>query len=336
VDYQDETGFEVGRWVLKRRNLYGTGKLSPDVAALFEALPGWTWETLETREDGFQAGLERLMAFAVQNGHAKVPDKYTDDTGFALGNWVGTRRREYKKGRLPIERIASLEALPSWYWYPRQAEFREGLTKLMDYVTKHGDSKVLQGYVDATGFPLGSWVGTRRLEYRKSTLSDERIAALEAIPGWSWNALEELFQEGLQSLREFVAKEGHARVRRDYVDERGFQLGGWVGRRRSQYANGKLSPERIALLESFPGWVWDTNEDGFQAGFERLKKFAEQMGHSKVPAKFADETGFKLGLWVVGRRQSFKAGELSQERVAALETMPGWMWQVHDPKQKSG
>jgi len=35
------------------------------------------------------------------------------------------------------------------------------------------------------GLPLGNWVATIRIEYRRGKLSQKRIATLGAIPGWT-------------------------------------------------------------------------------------------------------------------------------------------------------
>ena len=38
------------------------------------------------------------------------------------------------------------------------------------------------------GFQLGAWAGTQRKYYKNGKLSAERIARLEALPGWVWKA----------------------------------------------------------------------------------------------------------------------------------------------------
>ena len=88
--------------------------------------------------------------------------------------------------KLP-ERIAELEALPGWVWDTRAAVFENGLARLQVFAAREGHANVRQVYVDETGFPLGSWVGSRRVDYTKSNLSKRQISALEAVVGWAWD-----------------------------------------------------------------------------------------------------------------------------------------------------
>ena len=44
-----------------------------------------------------------------------VPQRHTEG-GFHLGNWVSSRRMEFKKGKLLGERIADLAAIKGWVW----------------------------------------------------------------------------------------------------------------------------------------------------------------------------------------------------------------------------
>ena len=67
------------------------------------------------------------------------------------------------------------------------------------------------------------------------------------------------FELGLAALRQFVEREGHARVPQDHKEfhegsER--SLGSWVVTKRQQYRAGSLLPSHAAALEELPGWHW--------------------------------------------------------------------------------
>jgi hypothetical protein len=100
------------------------------------------------------------------------------------------------------------------------------------------------------------WVGNRRLDYAKGRLTADRIAELEAIPGWVWNTLDQQWIDGITAVWNFVDKHKHARIPRSYVSADEHQTGVWVSNRRRDYEAGTLTAERIAELEAIPGWTW--------------------------------------------------------------------------------
>ncbi|KAJ1447419.1 helicase associated domain-containing protein [Pelagophyceae sp. CCMP2097] len=89
---------------------------------------------------------------------------------------------------------------------------------------------------------------------------------------------------------------------------------------------GELSPERAQRLEAV-AFVWDAQADGWDAHFELLQAYRKAHGDCAVPQTFATADGTKLGWWVNKQRTSYKAGELSPERVERLEAV-GFAWRV--------
>ncbi|GAN80410.1 helicase associated domain-containing protein [Acidocella aminolytica] len=127
---------------------------------------------------------------------------------------------------------------------------------LLVFVEREGHANVPSKHVEPDGFRLGTWVATRRDEYRRGRLSQDRIAALEAVPGWCWNVHDARWERGLAALRRFVEREGHAQVPHHHVEPNGFKLGTWVRRLRYSSFEVGWTKKRIADLEAVPGWSW--------------------------------------------------------------------------------
>ena len=275
----------------------------------------------------FELHLELLRAFVRRLGHALVPTTHREGN-FCLGRWVVRYRRFRREHTLSAEKIRILESLPGWTWDPVDARFRKALRLLAAFAKREGHARVPAGHREA-GFPLGNWVGTRRLDHRHGRLLPQRQAALAAVPGWSWEPRDDDFEDGLSVLRRFVKREGHARVP-DEHREAGFNLGDWVRGRRREHRTGTLSTKRRRIVENLPGWTWDYWGRHFDEGLRRLHHFVRREGHACVPVKHFEGT-FPLGHWLNNRRAQYRRGELSRERVRALEALPGWRWRLRSP-----
>jgi hypothetical protein len=263
-----------------------------------------------------------LERFVAEHGHARVPAKTLVD-GCRLGAWINAQRTSLRRGTLSAERRARLEAVSGWTWDPHADDWEEGFQVLQRFAAENGHARLpAKSLVD--GFRLGQWINVQRTFFDSGRLSAERIARLEAVPGWTWNPYEDDWETWFRVLERFVVEHGTARVLLDTVVGE-VQLGQWVGVQRANFSRGKLSAARIARLEALNGWTWDPHADDWEEGFQVLQRFAAEHGHARVPAKTLVD-GFRLGAWVNRQRSTFSKGRLSIERAGRLEKLSGWAW----------
>jgi len=321
VEEHREGNFSLGLWVSKRRTEFRKGLLTPEQVRSLAALPGWTWSP---RDDDFRHGLIALKAFVRRRGHARVPHGHREH-GRNLGSWVLSRRKEHAAGRLSSDRTRELQAEPGWSWNPNHDAFLTGLDALRRFQKREGHARVPFAHRER-GFRLGNWVVTQRTFRTQGRLSGERARLLEALPGWTWHAREDLFDEGMRTLQAFVRREGHSRVPATFV-ERGIRLGHWVLNRRSDHREGTLSKGRAHALESLAGWTWSVRDTSFETAYRHLLRFVKREGHARVPTAHV-EGRFPLGAWVQKRRQ--QRGRMTDDRARRLTALPGWAWNRFD------
>jgi superfamily II DNA or RNA helicase len=259
-----------------------------------------------------------LEAFVEQEGHARVPRNYKTADGHRLGSWVGNQRSAL--GSMSPERKARLEGLPGWSWDLLSDQWEQGFEYLLEFVEREGHAWVSQGQMTTDGYRLGQWVA----DQRQKSMTPEHKARLEALPGWSWDALSDKWEKWFDYLLAFVGREGHAQVPRRYKTADGSQLGQWILDQRDRKSS--MSPERIARLESLPGWSWDLLSDQWEEWFGHLKEFADREGHVRVPGGYKTAGGHRLGTWVANQRSAIES--MPPERKARLEALPGWSWDL--------
>ncbi|MGO9284824.1 MAG: Helicase associated domain protein [Mycobacterium sp.] len=331
-------GYGLGAWVGIQRQYKAKDIISPDRAKRLEELPGWTWDW---RTDQWEEDFSRLQAYVKQNGHARVARSYRGDTDMVgdrpLGWWVGRQRDFRTKGILSADREHRLEALPGWTWDPFVDRWEKGFSRLQAYVERNGDACVPLTYTDADGYKLGVWVGTQRARYarqsNKSRLSDDQQHRLEALPGWTWHARDDRWEQGFTRLRAYIKQKGDARVPALYKTADGYNLGGWVHAQRLKFANGTLAADRQHRLEALPGWTWVV--DRWEEAFIRLQAYVEQKGNARAPQGYMVD-GQDLGSWIISQRKYYKRGKLSADRQHRLEALPGWTWDPYASMWEEG
>lgn len=299
----------LGSWVNEQRQ--SRALMSTERVELLESLPGWEWDVLAAR---WESTFRRLEDYVAEFGTSLVPSSYRDNGG-RLGAWVQHQR--LSRAELPPNRAARLEALPGWSWDPHGEAWRAGFDVLVAYCARTGTSRVPFDHSE-DGYPLGKWLAKQRS--RQERMESDRRALLEALPGWSWDALGDRWEEAFALLQAYAGREGTARVPVAHF-ESGVRLGGWVDSQRQRRS--RLSPQRAQRLSELPGWVWEPYADSWVEAFGRLQVFVAREGHSRVP-KSHFEGDFNLGAWV--NKQRSKRHSMQPARRAQLESLPAWVW----------
>ena len=231
----------LGNWVGTQRSNYKAGKLSKERIGLLEGLNGWSWEIKNVPD--WQDKFKELEEYVKHNSNASVPQ--SDQT---LGNWVNTQRRSYNREKLSKEQITLLERLNDWSWDPYESAWQNNFEELEEYVKDSGNTNVHRSHQT-----LGSWIKRQRRTYKSGGLSKERIILLEGLNGWCWGSTKKsVWQDKFEELKKYVKENGNARVPISHQT-----LGKWGSKQRVNHKAGKLSKERVDLLNSLNGWSWD-------------------------------------------------------------------------------
>ena len=133
-----------------------------------------------------------------------------------------------------------------------QALWRKRYEQLVEYHRENQHTNVPQRY--PANPELGRWVKDQRAFRRNNKLSDERIALLDELEFvWKIKRPDDFWKEKLEALKRYKVETGSVNPPREGEHK---LLACWVDRQRRAGRRGKLTTERVRLLEEL-GFVWD-------------------------------------------------------------------------------
>jgi superfamily II DNA or RNA helicase len=156
---------------------------------------------------------------------------------------------------------------------------------------------------------------TDRIAFTGPVLSLDSIR--QAVTTKVLERLESSWDVSFGKLVRFKEEHGHCRVTKPHKE-----LGGWVGRQRTEYSKQKVSPDRVSKLNEL-GFEWDPFSSDWEEKFKDLLAYKAVHGDCLVAALDADYKG--LGGWVSRQRTLFSVGGLSEMRSARLDAL-GFNW----------
>ncbi|WP_442819580.1 helicase associated domain-containing protein [Streptomyces sp. NBC_00841] len=145
---------------------------------------------------------------------------------------------------------------PTWQWASPPPLFLEGLSALEAFVLREGHALPPSEHAEGD-VQLGRWVMRQRRLYRAGKLPQPERQMLETQPGWSWDWRETRWDMFVVALNAFGTREGHLRVPQAHLED-GYPLGAKVSVTRLDHRRGKLSADRVNVLEAMPGWTWQS------------------------------------------------------------------------------
>ncbi|MBQ6687543.1 MAG: Helicase associated domain protein [Bacilli bacterium] len=194
--------------------------------------------------------------------------------------------------------------------------FDEYYELLKVYYEVNGNIDVPSNYI-VNGITLGRWIVKIRANKKAGNLTPNQIEMLDKL-GMIWSKLEDSFIMGYNYAKKYYEENHNLLVPATYQIEE-FGLGNFIRKQRSYYKAGKLSQERIKLLEDI-GMVWDVREYEFNQGYKYALDYFKEHHNSDVPEGYTVD-GFDLAAWLNQKRKYKTKGTLTPEEIALLDKL---------------
>jgi len=346
----DSNGRNLGVWVKTQRDFEQQGILLKERYDLLKLI-GMRFENNKF-DIIWQEMYNLAKAYYDEYHDLEVPTRFktkdgikSDPNGKALGNWVRMQRTAYKDGSMPEDRKKLLDQIGmrfketkadlQWKQMYKLAKAYYKKNKNLDiptrFKTKNGVSS------NPEGEALGQWIKTQRESEIDGKLSPERKKLLEQIKmRFEIRDYDEEWQEMYNLAKAYYDSNKNLNVSQEFktkngkeFDKDGKNLGTWIVTQRRNYQAGKLSEDRKTLLDTigmrFKAVDFDEN---WKEMFKLAKAYYDYHKNSEIPVRFStkngyehDESGKKLGKWIVNQRTDKKNNKLSEERTKLLESI---------------
>ena len=221
-------GTSLGDWMVSQRKAKREGKLSNERIQLLDKI-GFSWDPIR---DEWEKNYNNLIEYYNENGDTLVPWNFPK-----LGKWVQRQRKIKSSGKMPDERARLLEKI-GFSWDPIGEEWDRKYLLLEEYAANNGDTFVHYKYP-----VIGGWVADQRDARLRGKLSEKRIQLLDKI-GFCWDPLSEEWQRKYNELKEFILKNGTAKVPHNHPT-----LAKWVQVQRVRYSNEKFQRNVFIFLK---------------------------------------------------------------------------------------
>lgn len=263
------------------------------------------------------------------NGNLLIPSDYVVN-GINLNRWLTNQRYQYKIGDLSKKRIDMLNKI-GMIW-DNSASIRNDINwytmykEAVRYYNENGNLNVAQKYT-YNGQALGNWIVLQRQMNYEGTLKGERVELLNKIgmvwsvrnrnSVYSWKFMYDLAKKYYEENGDLFIPTLYT-INIDGVD---IKLGEWIKNQRNFYRMGKLSNERISLLEkiniNWTGVKRLTYDKRWLLIYNEALKYFKEHNNLVVPEDYlvdVEDKPILLNNWIGTQRKLLTSNDLDDVR----------------------
>lgn len=276
----------------------------------------------------------------------KTKDGYSYDTdGKSLGNWIRSQRVLFDEGHLSLDRKELLDAIGMRFNISvaeKRWQKMYGLAK--NYFKAYGKLEVPSRFKtlngideDINGEALGNWVKSQRELERNKKLSLSHKRLLDKIGmryeirdnDKEWNEMYQLAKSYYEEYNDLNVSQNFKTTDGTTYDKEGKNLGTWIVTQRRYYQENRLTEEKKQLLEliEMRFEAKDFDKEWMQM-YDLAQNYFNYYGNLEINSRFVtrdgitqDESGKKLGKWIVNQRTENRRGNITEERKTLLENI---------------
>ena len=311
--YTTEDGYKLGQWIVTQRanRAKGDSSLTEERIEKLDLI-GMQWQGQNERlwEEKFALAKK----YYDENGNLNV----TKSENSVLSSWIIKQRQKYRLNELTSDQFRRLSEIGMIWEFEDSWDMKFRAAKAFYYENGHLD--IPADFVTKDGIALGLWYRSVKNKYRLGQLTEDKQHELESI-GMKWDSVKDrTWMIFFDLAKDYYKSHGNLNINAKYETEDGIKLGTWISSQRYSYKKGRLSEERIALLESI-GMSWQRDMSRWEEGFLRAEICFKDNDSLNPPVDYISDDGFPLGRWIATQRHRYQIGKLKEKQIKSLEKL---------------
>ena len=250
VDYIDNDGNYLGKWLSHVRENMRKGQLSPQRISKLEKMG----VDFNPQRSIIEERMVLIRDYYAEYNTINIPVD-TVYKGVSLGCFIEECKKKKRKNKLHKE-LDELLTDKGLIWNPREYEWNKKYEIAKKFYMEFGNISVNNNSRIYGGIDLYNWLSKQKEAYHKGILNMDRLKKLEEI-GITWDEFEHLWMKNYELLKLYHEEYGNINIpsNRTY---KGVNLGMWLSTQRQAYRgnpNYAITEKRIFLLEKL-GMDW--------------------------------------------------------------------------------
>ena len=343
----NSNGCNLGKWLNNQKQLYRSGNIEKERAKLLDQI------CIDIEKHDYDSDwlkmYEILKRYYSYYGQSEVPKDFKTINGIDynpdgnyLSMWVSAQRNAYNSKKLSSNRQKLLEEINfNFKTTTYDNNWLQIYRLVAAYYKANGNTNILQGFktkdginYDVSGYDLGAWISRQKLIYKNGQLDINRQKLLEQINiNLETKDLEAQWQRMYELAKIYYNKYGHLNIQKKFktingidYDEKGYNLGNWIGVQKRNYMTGKILLERKLLLEELGVNIEAKDNDAIWYNMYNIAKvYYKYYGNLKVPENFKtingidyDENGYDLEDWIKEQKKIWQNNKLISSKSILL------------------
>lgn len=257
--YKGEEGRKLLSWIKSQRSIYYTNKEGLKYTEKITKLEQ-VGIVCKHNEELWNEMYTLAVNYHDKYHHLLIPVYYETEDNKKLGVWIRNQRKSYVKSDLSLERINALEAI-GMVWKVNETKWNLMYEELKNYYDKYHTLTISKTYQpkSVTNEELKIWLNAQRKNYRQEiSLTPSQRQKLKAL-GIERDNAKEYWISMYNLAFNYYQKNHHLTITHPKTAEEK-SLYNWLRNQRYSYRQGKLSLERVELLNAL-NLIWSPRQN---------------------------------------------------------------------------